>query len=1370
LCENPGSAVVAAHDLSRIDSARVSKTPSLKAAKDEDRSEQETQEIDINKKKRINQAISESVDFVKKNGPKSEDLHELRIQDLSDWYNRLEMESLEKLEENLKDGWKEYLPEAKSKHHQECQKIFEEARAIQTEKKLEVINMTSAIEKIEKNYKEVMSGLVDKKGIEMSELKSNHDRLLAEMKETISKTVSILEKKVHFENILESKLSDEFGGYKNLIKAKMQQIREEIAKIAEKSRASYKARMQVAPKTDEDYKKHHLGVLNEEIILLRIVLRAKCPKEEQDRQLEVLKNYCEHDFEYLKVENSKAWSHQKAIKQEKQKFEPKQSKFTKRICDRGQETAEIKKIDEKKQEFERKQKTINQAVEEAFDFLKKNEPNLEQLLELNEEGLFNWYGRIGSTCMAKLEESYKDGWEVFLCEAKVRLHREFQNCFDEAKKVQTEKRVELVNKVTVHKIGLIVCDEVKKTFAAKAEQFMKENKPNWAEILLQEHLNHLIKEKCGYQSAHLQTEIKDFVIREFQKQNLFIIIHCLEKASKKYIQDMEKSFHCYICMTPEKFKTEQEKASTNAVALLFENNAVDLLWNFISHQEKLFSQRNINITEEEKKVVKYAGDQILSQYKKIMIELANSKMVDLTELKKQHDHIVNKLIEIFLKAINIVDDHGLKKLEIKRELEQKLAAEYGQYKNKIQTKIQKASEEINKMANKFRISYNENMQKAPKEDKDFEKLHTGVLNEQTILLRKILREKYPSEDQERQANILRLHCEEDFKTLKVENEKKWIALQKKEAADTIAAKEKEADERKKRREAMEKKKQEVSAIQKDAVAKNAATTVTVASSYSQKSNPASQQSRPKSILAIHFGLEYIRCGVNDGANYKYIPNEWGDWETPNVIALTELEVLIGKEVTQEVRAQNEGHVWDMGEVLSEHVFIHKEHNKKMVLMEEVVTITRELLVSLILQRMKIAAESYCRIEFNRVVITVPLWFTIVQKRSMKDAARIAGFEESFFISESTAAALCVANHESRFYTSNNLLTVVVDPWHVEAAVYSYMNGTVAMIASQGNLHCDGPESISFGRKVLKSIKHLVVAAEKPFVKLIRKVGKEQHCNEFIFISTSNIESKCLHDAAAEFAKPASNVNPVFTILLGAMQYVRELMESRASKMPLKLFKDQSPYALKFVRQNKEGSFFSQGRSIVGEAFKQDHEFEEDGDLCLSIKEDGGPQSFETGILKVPTKNNSSGLTKSKYKIKFILSFEGELTFEAQEEFDAGINKKSVQYTKTEHVFIPDGNLSEIEMTELQNFLAVYHCMTGTANEDRNAHLEEAKNNLQEYISEMEANLDKIQRPIVQNVIKNDIQAAKEMLQHEGTTIELLEKKLATLTNMKSKYF
>jgi len=777
LCENPGSAVVAKHDLSRIDSARVSKTPSLKAAKDADRSEQETQEIDINKKKRINQAISESVDFIKKNGPKSEDLHELKIKDLSDWYNRLEMESLEKLEENLKDGWKEYLPEAKSKHHQECQKIFEEARAIQTEKKLEIINMTSAIEKIEKNYKEVMSGLVDKKGIEMSELKSNHDRLLAEMKETISKTVSILEKKVHFENILESKLSDEFGGYKNLIEAKMQQIREEIAKIAEKSRASYKARMQVAPKTDDDYKKHHLVVLNEEIILLRIVLRAKCPKEEQDRQLEVLKNYCEHDFEQLKVENSKAWNHQKAIKQEKQKFESKQSTFTKRQGDRGQETAEITKIDEEKQEFERKQKTIDQAVEEAFDFLKKNEPNQEQLLELNEEGLFNWYGRMESTCMAKLEESYKDGWEeFFLVEAKVRLHSKFQTRFDEAKNVQAQKRLELVNKERIRKIGLIVCDEVKKTIAAKAEQFMKENKPNWAEILFQEYLNHLIKKSCGSQSAHLQTEIKDFVIMEFEKQNLFTISQCLEKATKKYIQDMEKSFDSCICMTPEKFKTEHEKASTNAVALLFENKGVDLLWNFISHQEKLFSQRNTNITEEEKKVVKYAGDQILSQYKKIMTELVNSKMVDLTELKKQHDHIVNKLTEVFLKAINIVDDHALKKLEIKRELEQKLAAEYGQYKNNIQTKIQKASEEINKMANKFRISYKENMLKAPKEEKDFERLHTCVLNEQTILLRKILREKYPSEDPERQAVILRLQCEEDFKSLKVENEKKWTVF------------------------------------------------------------------------------------------------------------------------------------------------------------------------------------------------------------------------------------------------------------------------------------------------------------------------------------------------------------------------------------------------------------------------------------------------------------------------------------------------------------------------------------------------------------------------------------------------------------------
>jgi len=957
----------------------------------------ENQEDNTNQKQEI--AIKEVVDFIKHNGPTMEKLLELKIEDLLNWYNRLEKECVKKLEESFKDPGNENLPIAKAKLHEECEKIFQNSKIAkqsngkQTEIKLEVINMTFNLEKMIQNYKEKMSNLVNKKQIGIAELKSNHEQLVSEMKETISKSVSIPKQKADFERNLESNISDEYEKYRKQTEAKAEKIREEITKITVKSRASYNEKMRVAPKSDEDYKKHHAAVSNEEVVLLRIVLRALCSKEEQEHQLGILQNHCDEDFQLLKIENAK------------------------------------------------KMKQIN---------------------------------------------------------------------------------------------------------------------------------------------------------------------------------------------------------------------------------------------------------------------------------------------------------------------------------------IEKASEEINKMAHKFRINYNENMQKAPKEDKDFEKLHTCVPNEQTLLLRKILREKYPSEDQERQAKILKIHCEEDFKTLKVENEKKWNALKKKEAADTLAAQEKEAEDNKKRRDAIEKKRKEVLANKKDAGAKNVASTV--GSSYSQNPTSASQKAWPKAILAIHFGLEFIRCGVIDREHYKFIPNEWGDLETPNVIALTESEVLIGNQVTQEVRAQNEGHVWNMAEVLSEHVFIPKEHNKKIALMGEVVTITRELLVSLILRRIKINAEIHCQMEFNRVVITIPLWFTIVQKQSMKDAARIAGFEESFFISESTAAALCVANHEYRIKTSNNLLTVVVDPKHVEAAVYSYRNGTVEMIVSQGNLHCDGSEFSAFSKKIWKSVTHFVVRAEDTDIKLIRKVAKEQPCGEFIFISTSNFQSKHLYDAAAELAKPASNVDPVFAILLGTMLYGRKLIESRAFKLPLKLFKDKYPYALKFVRSSKEGSIFVQGRSFVGEPFKQDHEFEEDGVLSLQIKEDGGPYSFDTGILEVSTKKNSSGLTKGKYKIKFTLSFEGELTFEAQEDFNAGINKKSVQHTKTEHVFIPNGNLTETEMTELQNFMAVYHCMTSTANENPNAPLEEAKNSLQEHISEMEANLDKIQRPIVQNVIKNDIQAAKEMLQHEGTTIDLLEKKLATLTNMKSKYF
>lgn len=73
----------------------------------------------------------------------------------------------------------------------------------------------------------------------------------------------------------------------------------------------------------------------------------------------------------------------------------------------------------------------------------------------------------------------------------------------------------------------------------------------------------------------------------------------------------------------------------------------------------------------------------------------------------------------------------------------------------------------------------------------------------------------------------------------------------------------------------------------------------------------------------------------------------------------------------------------------------------------------QMISSIILQRLKIAAEEYLKQPVTQAVITVPAYFDELQREATKEAAELAGLEVLRLLNEPTSAALCYALGQKR---------------------------------------------------------------------------------------------------------------------------------------------------------------------------------------------------------------------------------------------------------------------------------------------------------------------------------------------------------------------
>lgn len=192
-------------------------------------------------------------------------------------------------------------------------------------------------------------------------------------------------------------------------------------------------------------------------------------------------------------------------------------------------------------------------------------------------------------------------------------------------------------------------------------------------------------------------------------------------------------------------------------------------------------------------------------------------------------------------------------------------------------------------------------------------------------------------------------------------------------------------------------------------------------------------------IGIDLGTTFSCIGVYKNAAVEIIPNEIGDRITPSVVCFLDDEILVGEQTKYKTFKNPKniiyavkriiGRDFDQEEVQKDikELFTYKVINEKGMPKIEINysngkkdIFSPQEISAKVLAKLKQSAEVYLDRKINKVVITVPAYFSQTQKEATIEAGKIAGLEVIKIINEPTAAALAYGFGKCQKNNNNNI--------------------------------------------------------------------------------------------------------------------------------------------------------------------------------------------------------------------------------------------------------------------------------------------------------------------------------------------------------------
>lgn len=260
------------------------------------------------------------------------------------------------------------------------------------------------------------------------------------------------------------------------------------------------------------------------------------------------------------------------------------------------------------------------------------------------------------------------------------------------------------------------------------------------------------------------------------------------------------------------------------------------------------------------------------------------------------------------------------------------------------------------------------------------------------------------------------------------------------------------------------------------------------------------------VIGIDLGTTYSCVGVFKNGRVEIIANDQGNRITPSYVAFMENgDRLVGDAAKNQATINPENTVFDVKRLIG------REYNDKSVQADKklvpyhiiadkgkpMVEITQggkklkfapEEISAMVLQKMKITAETFLGKEIKNAVVTVPAYFNDAQRQATKDAGTIAGLKVERIINEPTAAAIAYGMDKTG--GESNVLVFDLGGGTFDVTLLTIDNGVFEVLATNGDTHLGGEDFdqrvMQYFIKMMKKKNDVDISADKRALQKLRK--------------------------------------------------------------------------------------------------------------------------------------------------------------------------------------------------------------------------------------------------------------------------------------------
>jgi molecular chaperone DnaK len=221
------------------------------------------------------------------------------------------------------------------------------------------------------------------------------------------------------------------------------------------------------------------------------------------------------------------------------------------------------------------------------------------------------------------------------------------------------------------------------------------------------------------------------------------------------------------------------------------------------------------------------------------------------------------------------------------------------------------------------------------------------------------------------------------------------------------------------------------------------------------------------IIGIDLGTTNSVVAVMEGKEVKVIPNQEGNRLTPSVVAFNDKgERIVGDPARRQAVTNPRRTVSSIKRFMGRR---HEEvENEEKMIPYEVVGGPKEPVKvriddkdytppevsSIVLRKLKEAAEAYLGHAVKKAVITVPAYFNDSQRQATKDAGKIAGLEVMRIINEPTAAALAYGLDKKK---NEKIAVFDLGGGTFDVSILDIAEGVFDVLATNGDTHLGGDD-------------------------------------------------------------------------------------------------------------------------------------------------------------------------------------------------------------------------------------------------------------------------------------------------------------------------